>query len=297
MSQNFADIHHGRPTPNWPVYAAHRDRIALKATQGTTFTDPAFVTRWQAAARAGLHRIAYHYLEPDDNGARDFDHFMQVVQAAGGLGSDDWLCLDTEKTVGTPPKVHPRAAAATVEFVNRASQLGYTRGLVYSYTFYLDTANITAGMLPPGWRRLWVARYAAGIPDVAVPLPPGWDRLTQVVARQYSADTAVDGIVGTGDDSRILHDWLKDTPTPTPPGGSDMAGYSLADDPRGRQFIIDTIQAAVLAIFKGGPNGSFPAHLPDPEVPVLDQVKASLASIENEVENVSEKVDTLLPPV
>jgi GH25 family lysozyme M1 (1,4-beta-N-acetylmuramidase) len=212
---NFADISHHQSDPiNWRVYSATRDRVALKASQGRGFTDNKFVQRWENAKNGLVRfRLPYHYLEPDNRGAIDFDYFIGVINSAGGLTSNDWLVLDTEK-LDNAQNVHHRARAATMEFCNRAVARGFTRGIVYSYKFYLDQANIVANDLPPGWRMLWLADYTIGQIDSDIEVPPGWNR-SQVIARQYTDKARVAGLTGEVDDSRVLKEWAK-LPTTDP---------------------------------------------------------------------------------
>ena len=66
----FADIYAGDSNYDPVAYAkAGYQRIALKATEGKTFTDPEFTARWNASAH--LIRWAYHFARPHSNSAVD----------------------------------------------------------------------------------------------------------------------------------------------------------------------------------------------------------------------------------
>lgn len=227
---NFADLSHHQSDPiNWSVYGATRDRVGLKATQGKNFIDSKFTERWRNSKAGVKYRLAYHYLEPDNPGAVDCGNFLSAVQSAG-FTPNDWLVLDTEKLT-TTDKVHPRARAASLEFVNTAMQRGFTKGIIYSYRYYLDTANLTAGDLPSGWRMLWLADYTVGQADSVIEVPPGWSR-DQIIARQYTDKAGVAGLTGLVDDSRILKEWVKTTTsTPIP-----------EDDPMSDPEVLKTLQ-------------------------------------------------------
>src|SRR4051812_26823685 len=67
------------------VAAAGKSFAFLKATEGTTFTDPWFARDLAGAAAAGVYRAPYHFLSPGDPvGQADF--FVRTIEAAGYLG-------------------------------------------------------------------------------------------------------------------------------------------------------------------------------------------------------------------
>src|SRR5262249_36164038 len=176
----FADISHHQATVDLAAYArAGYDRVFLKATQGTGMTDPAFAARWRQAGALGLARGAYHFAEAVGSGAADFDHFIAVVSAAGGLRPADLLCLDSED-----PSASARADEHAREFTNRAAARGYPNGCLYTGRWYAEPANLQPDDLAPGWRRLGVSDYGTAA-DTAILLPAGWAR-TQALARQHS---------------------------------------------------------------------------------------------------------------
>lgn len=199
----FADISHHQGIVDLVKYkAAGHDRIIMKATEGTGFTDPLFNRNWAEAGRLGLKRTAYHFQRARFNGADEFDHFYAAVQEAGGLRAGDWLCLDSEDT-DTPS----RAAANAKEFTSRAVARGVREGLVYTGRWYAQPNKLTAAVFPTGWRKLWISHYDTSVADGAVLLPTGWTR-GQVVARQYTDRATVAGVTGICDYNRVLKDWL-----------------------------------------------------------------------------------------
>ncbi len=200
---SFADISHHQGVVDLAKYkAAGHDRIIMKATEGTGFTDPLFNSNWVEAGRLGLKRTAYHFQRARFNGADEFDHFYAAVQEAGGLRAGDWLCLDTEDT-DTPS----RGAANAKEFTARAVARGVKEGLVYTGRWYGLPNGIKATIFPTGWRKLWISDYTPGQADTAVELWPGWTR-AQVAARQYTDRATVAGVTGRCDYNRVLKDWL-----------------------------------------------------------------------------------------
>ncbi len=209
----FGDLSSYQAGADLTAYAAAgHDRVLLKATEGTGYTNPHFASWWRAAGQLGLARGAYHYAKPSA-GTRPADevrHFLAAVQAAGGLGPRDWLCLDVEDPAAKTPAGGRHATGLAAALV----AAGHPGGLIYTGTWWARPAGLTAAMLPPGWRRLHLADYGRTADD-AVPLPPGWDR-GQVAGRQYTSGARQAGIPGPSDRSRVLRDWLPITTLEAP---------------------------------------------------------------------------------
>lgn len=268
--EEFADISSHQSGADLAAYARGHRRILLKATEGTSYTNPHFAAWWRLSARLGLARGAYHFARPssgrgllpddadggsemgggyrayraagggDDEdavagattedaptpravgvsawnaGAGEAARFASALRAAGGLGPADWVCLDVED----PRERGPRAAAHAAAFCARMAELGFGRGVVYSYAPYVAGTGLTPSMLPPGWRRLHVANYGP-TPDSRVPLPPGWGR-ELVVARQYSESARQAGIPGGSDANRVVREWLPAPASAAPEEDEDV---------------------------------------------------------------------------
>lgn len=208
----FTDISSHQKGADLAAYAAAgHDRILLKATEGAGYVNPHFAAWWRLAGELGMARGAYHYARPSrSTGMAEADHFVRTILAVG-FRPRDWVCLDVED----PDATGRRAAAHAVEFCARMVERGFTDGVIYSGTWYLQPSGLTAAMLPVGWRRLHIAAYNA-IPDDRVPLPPGWGR-EQVAARQYTSAASQPGIPGGSDASRVVHEWLTTTALPILP--------------------------------------------------------------------------------
>ena len=224
----FADISHHQQTVDLAAYAkAGHTRVVLKATEGTGFTDPAFADRWQQAGQLGLARVAYHFARVGWPGSVQFDFLYATVNAAGGLGPHDRLCLDAEDIdTANAAKLAPANAKA---FAARAAAQGVGEGLVYSYRYYLNNYGIRPDLFPAGWQQLWLADYTAGQADGDIELGGGWQR-SEVVARQYTDQETVAGVAGTCDASRVLADWLPKPPQPKPPTPPEATMGNLTDD-------------------------------------------------------------------
>jgi len=191
VAEQFADLSHHNAVADLAAYArAGHTRVALKATEGTTFTDPAFVGRWREAGRAGLRRGAYHFARTVTGGAAQADRLLAAVDAAGPMTPTDWLVLDLEDNSSVASTA--RADQFATEFCGRMVARGHPTGPLYTGRWYANPAGVRPDDVPAGWRRLWLADYTSAS-DTAVPLPTGWTR-AQFAARQYTNAAGVPGI-------------------------------------------------------------------------------------------------------
>lgn len=103
--------------------------MALKATEGTGYTDPTFKSRWSTLGKKlepGKFdlRIAYHFLTPG-NGRAQADHFLRTLGIHGKLKPGTRLALDWEaQALGSPATL--KAAAARIHQVTGTWPLIYT---------------------------------------------------------------------------------------------------------------------------------------------------------------------------
>lgn len=273
---DFADISHHNAAVNLSVYkASGHDRFALKATEDTGFVDSAFAARWTEGGRLGLARMPYHFLRNQSPGATQFAHFNAVVPSLSGR---DMLVLDVEDT-DTPGN----AGSQMVAFVQAAVSAGYTRGIIYTYRFYANDRNITAGLLPAGWRQLWLADYKSGVLDKDILLPFGWAR-TQVVARQFTDAASVPGITGQSDYNRVIREWIASAPIP-PAGDDDVT----TDDSIRKILGLEAGQNFKLGVF--GQNDNAQAF----DLILNTQNPNSLVSRLGRLEDTLEQVQASLP--
>lgn len=85
------DVSHHNGVVDWTAVAKGGARfVYIKATQGERYRDAMFATNWAEAAKTGtLRRGAYHFLTADVPGKDQAKAFLALLDAAGGLGSDD----------------------------------------------------------------------------------------------------------------------------------------------------------------------------------------------------------------
>lgn len=190
------DVSHWQGTIDWSAVADDGIKFAyMKATEGTTYSDPSFDDNYTGARKAGLIRGAYHFALPDrSSGAAQGRYFVDN----GG----DW-----PKGGKTLPPV------LDIEY-NPYGETCYGRSdrqMVAWIAEFSSTVKHRSGRYPViytttnWWRRctgnhggfadtnpLWIANWGAD----PSPLPAGWDAHT---IWQYTSDGRVAGIGGDVD--------------------------------------------------------------------------------------------------
>ena len=162
--------HPGGAPIDWAAVQAGGSSFAvIKATEGTTYTNPYFGADWSAARNAGLVRGAYHYGRPGNSAAaaqaRAFVAVVGTTREQGALAP----VLDLEDDGGLSP-----AALATWahSFLVTVEQLTGRLPMLYTYPSFWHTAmadNTGFGAYP-----LWLASYRSSPP----PTLPGWAQWT-----------------------------------------------------------------------------------------------------------------------
>ncbi|NYI44697.1 lysozyme [Nocardioides aromaticivorans] len=169
--------HHQGPI-DWPRVAEAGISFAyLKATEGTTFTDPRFAEHRRAATRAGVDVAGYHYFQLCSDGAAQAEHFLDVLGTPGDLPAA--LDLELAGSCADPPPAATLLAEVRA-FLAVVDRRTGTRTLVYLYPDFEERfgfADDLAGH--PQWvrrlgekepRRPWaVWQYddAGAVPGVA----------------------------------------------------------------------------------------------------------------------------------
>lgn len=77
------DVSHHNGVIDWKAVAGQDFRFAyIKATEGTTFTDPRFRTNCRQARQAGLEVGAYHFFRKGSDGVRQANHMIATIKKA-----------------------------------------------------------------------------------------------------------------------------------------------------------------------------------------------------------------------
>lgn len=157
------DVSRWQGAVNWQTVARQGARFAwIKATEGSTWTDPRFAENAAGAAAAGLLWGPYHYFRNGVDPLAQAEHLARVV---GGRRFTLPAALDFEDTTGT---VDARAMRRFCEAVEQL--LG--RPVIYTGAWWWTVARL-------GGPQPWAARYPLWVADYSGPVSvpadwPGW---------------------------------------------------------------------------------------------------------------------------
>jgi len=158
----FADIYSGDT-----IYDAHKyqlagySRIALKFTEGHTYTDPGYAKRWNDSK--AMVRWAYHFARPETNTAQaEAANFAKALQAVH-FTSADRLVLDWES-----PNYHGNGSAWVQQFVHAMALYGHEVRVLYSGGYYIDSTITRWPKSKSGPLKYWHAAYNTH-PEATVP--------------------------------------------------------------------------------------------------------------------------------
>lgn len=144
MTLNGIDISHAQSIGEWSP--AGLDFIFIKATEGSTYTDPMYAAHHAKAVAAGIPIIgSYHYANAAAPVADQVASFLRVT---GGVGL---LAYDTEHAEGIVSLAHMRAFAAEMHRVGKLFG-GYASADRYP-------------VYGQDWR--WVAAWGVAAPSIA----------------------------------------------------------------------------------------------------------------------------------
>ncbi|KAI0044264.1 glycoside hydrolase family 25 protein [Auriscalpium vulgare] len=180
------DVSHFQGTVNWNTVKANGVSFTfIKATEGTTFTDPNFSTNYVGSANAGLIRGAYHFAHPDESsGATQANFFL----AHGGGWSSDGITLPGALDIEANPsgaECYGLSASAMVSWLSDFSNTYHSstgvgtytlndRGAIVIYTTTSWWQSCTGNSAAFSNNPLWIAHFASAIGT----LPAGWSVAT-----------------------------------------------------------------------------------------------------------------------
>ncbi len=144
---------------------------AIKATEGTGYTDPTFRKRWNELGtkiKQGSMklRIAYHFLTPG-NGTAQAKHFLSSLGIKGKLPAGTRLALDWEASALKDPKALKDAA-------NYIHQVTGLWPLVYTSASQVSRAKAAVPNAPL-WEAKWSGSVPSNVPFVQTSDGPGYD--------------------------------------------------------------------------------------------------------------------------
>ena len=176
------------PSLDWSAVRNSGVRFAfLKATEGSSYTDPWFAADWAATKKVGIYHGAYHFARPSvGSAATQAKYFVSRIGTQTSPGTLPPV-LDLEATGGLSSG---QLITWTQQWLTAVAQLtGRTPMIYVSPAFWkYNLANSTAFHDYP----LWIANYGVSQPTV----PGGWPTWT---FWQGSSSGRVPGISGNVD--------------------------------------------------------------------------------------------------
>ncbi|KAF5357001.1 hypothetical protein D9756_006487 [Leucocoprinus leucothites] len=161
------DISHWQGSVNFnTVKSKGVEFVYMKATEGTSYTDPLFSEHYVGATNAGLIRGSYHFARPDiSSGATQANFFL----AHGGGWSADGITLPGALDIEYNPY------GATCYGLSHAAMVAWVKD--FSNTYHSKTGRFPVIYTTTDWwtqctgnasgfqndNPLWIARYSSSI--------------------------------------------------------------------------------------------------------------------------------------
>jgi lysozyme len=177
------DVSHFQQNVDWQKVKKAGIAFAFaKATDGTTFVDPAFEANWSRIKAGGLIRGGYHFFRADQDPVVQANHFLQITKIAIG---DMPPVIDVEMTSNSDDAKLVDGVSAWLDKVEQETGI---KPMIYTLaSFWNAHLNNQFGSYP-----LWVANYGVTSPKV----PAGW---TNWNFWQHSQGGTIDGVTGNVD--------------------------------------------------------------------------------------------------
>ena len=182
------DVSHFQGDVDWPSVAAAGKRFAItKATEGISYIDPNFTQNWQQIEQVNITRGAYHFFVPNDDAAKQAQHFIASVTLEPG---DLPPILDIEEAQGEATGKLQSQIKVWLQTVEAHYGI---KPIIYSDYSFLNT------YLKDGFcdYPLWMADYSSTPPE-GVGCWPHWTIL------QFTDSGKVNGINGNVDLDRFV---------------------------------------------------------------------------------------------
>ena len=221
---------------DWATVAANRRFVIIKASEGSSYTNPYYSEDSQKARAAGMVVGAYHWLNYNSSAVPQADHFIASI---GGALPDGDLppMLDVEEVESSHT---PAQRVAYMQgWLDRVEQVTGRKPMIYSgswyWSGYLGNPTGYAGVYPMVW-----AAYVSGCPSV----PDDFPGLT--MWQYLGSDGVTPGIQGACDQDKfygteaellaLAHSsggdalaMMRDPAAYAPPRNTDVDGDGKAD--------------------------------------------------------------------
>lgn len=244
--------------------------VILKASEGTTFTDPTFASRAAAASAAGLLVGAYHFYSPGVDPTAQASYFLGIARAAGV----SVLAVDFEpSTAGTDEANAAIMCLALHDATGRWP-------LLYTGRWDVSPANKIFSEMP-----LWIAAWTTAATPA---LPPGFS--SWQLWQFESVLNAVPGVVGACSRSRFNGDLAGLQAWWTPPAPEPSTITATVTDTSGTQWsgkLTKVLTHSTAMLIGAGSAGYIAMQQPAPTPPSPAPIIAQ-ASVPPAVDYVSE---------
>jgi lysozyme len=209
-----ADLSDYQPRVDWPVYAAARPFVIIKASQGLRNAQDVIGPHRAGAHGVGLDLVGlYHFGELANSPAAEAAHFLDVV---GTITPGEVAILDAENLPSGAPG--PDEAWARLWLSIVSARTGRRPWLYCSWSYWSERLGSMADY------PLWIAAYGHDDPRGQVPGCLLW---------QYSDKAHVDGVglcddnrfAGTVDDLRAAAGGIARPPDPLDAGGRTVVEF------------------------------------------------------------------------
>jgi GH25 family lysozyme M1 (1,4-beta-N-acetylmuramidase) len=178
----------------WTTVKSNVRAVYIKATEGTTYTDPCFADLAGRLQNTGISQGFYHYFWPNADAAanrRQADYFYSVVKSHG---YDCVPVLDVEETNSSrslPSLSKAQMTSAVTAFAEEFKKKSGRDIMIYTSNYFIDEHFLTS----LAKYKLWVARWDSGNPtDTGV-----WHNYDMW---QYTAKLTVSGLSGLLDGNK-----------------------------------------------------------------------------------------------
>lgn len=156
---------------NYALMQASTEYVLIKATEGWSYTDNAFVRNWQGVS--GHNRGAYAYVWLDLDPLRQANHLIDTVTRAGANWHFDRLVLDLEKSGHGLNKAE--VSRRVLVMMERIKDVTGRYPILYSRARWVD-ANMLINDSRLIYADWWLAYYRKALPDPQftpeMPSPP-----------------------------------------------------------------------------------------------------------------------------
>lgn len=227
MRTDVIDISHYQPTPNWSALrAAGVVGVILKCTEGQTYVDPTFRSRYDDALRSGLAVSSYHFLRPGSIETQ-LNSYLNTLRPRDG----ERVCLDHEDADVSLDDL--RDAVSYLQSDSRNLQVAIYSGHVIEEQLGSEFDPLLAST------SLWTAQYCS----------PGqliWPKATwpNYSLWQFSESGAVAGVSGKVDCNEFngspdnCAKWLGPVATEPTPQPEPELETLIVDIPAGVPYIV-----------------------------------------------------------